>query len=80
MDYLEQAMGGGSNYTEGHISDFQLQPAVNYMQTDWNFAQLKSAREQVQDEILTKVAAAIKGDDINKAKELLALAKQLKEL
>ena len=40
----------------------------------------KSAREQVQDEILMKMAQAIEGDDLEKARELVKLAKALKEL
>lgn len=40
----------------------------------------KSAREQVQDEILVKMAKAIEADDLKKAKQLVALAKTLKEL
>ena len=47
----------------------------------WPYAYpTKSAREQVQDEILTKMAAAIESDDLKKAKELVKLAKALKEL
>jgi hypothetical protein len=50
--------------------------------TPWTFTypEAKSAREQVQEEILSKVAQAIGSDDLAKAKELLALAKALKEL
>lgn len=61
-------------------------PQVNYVQNDhgtiWTYGYncYKSAREQVQDEILTKVAQAVEEDDLKKAKQLLALAKQLKEL
>jgi hypothetical protein len=40
----------------------------------------KSAREQVQDEILMKIAVAIESDDLEKAKELVKLAKAIKEL
>jgi hypothetical protein len=59
-------------------------PTVDYIQqVNWpwyTFWPNKSAREQVQDEILSKIALAVESDDFEKAKELLALAKQLKEL
>jgi len=41
---------------------------------------VKSAREQVIDEILTKMADAVSKDDFKKAKQLAQLAKQVKEL
>ncbi len=41
---------------------------------------VKSAREQVQDQILLKMVEAIDANDLKKAKELAKLAKALKEL
>ncbi len=41
----------------------------------WTYSCSKSAREQVQEEILTKMAEAIEGDDLKKARELVKLAK-----
>lgn len=56
-------------------------PVVNYMQTTpWYVYPTKSAREQVQDEILTKMATAIEANDLKQAKKLVELAKALKEL
>lgn len=40
----------------------------------------KSSREKVQDEILTKMAEAIEKNDLMKARQLVDLAKALKEL
>jgi hypothetical protein len=40
----------------------------------------RSAREQVQDEILVKLKAAVEAEDLEKARELLELASKLKEL
>ena len=69
---------------------------MNYLQVDddlgsvsnvaWNISTacctcaIKSAREQVQDQILLKMVVAIEADDFKKAKELAKLAKGLKEL
>ena len=55
-------------------------PNANYFNTSNWTVSYPSAREQVQEEILTKVAEAIESDDLKKAKELLELAKALKEL
>jgi len=58
-----------------------IQPTIGYVElTPWYSYPTKSAREQVQDEILAKMAAAIEIDDLKKAKELVKLAKALKEL
>lgn len=73
----------GSNY---YVGDPQPEsPVGNYTMTTtypWHVCYYgqKSAREQVQDEILTKMADAIENDDLKKAKELIKLAKALKEL
>jgi len=61
------------------------QPANNFTitTTPWTYGcwhVTKSAREQVQEEILTKMAEAIEGDDLKKARKLVKLAKALKEL
>jgi hypothetical protein len=64
---------------------------VNYVQCDswgmnfnypWtvSYYNVKSAREQVQDEILNKMSEAVEADDLKKVKELIKLAKQIKEL
>lgn len=45
-----------------------------------NCNKVKSAREQVQDEILSKMAVAIQKEDLVLAKKLMALAVSLKEL
>ena len=58
-----------------------IQPTIGYIEsTPWYTYPIKSAREQVQDEILTKMAEAIESDDLKKAKELVKLAQALKEL
>ena len=68
-------------YSYGVIDNCTPEPTIGYMQTTpWYVYPTKSAREQVQDEILTKMAEAIEGDDLKKAKELVKLAKALKEL
>ena len=75
----------GNVQTYGYVGDpLPDQPVAHYINTipNWtiSYPYGPSAREQVQDEILTKVAEAIESDDLKKAKELLALAKTLKEL
>lgn len=44
------------------------------------YGYIKSAREQVQDEILQKMGLAIKNNDMDKALDLVELAERLKEL
>ncbi len=71
----------GEQYSYGVVDNCIPEPSINYMQTTpWYVYPTKSAREQVQDEILTKMAEAIEGDDLKKARELVKLAKALKEL
>lgn len=86
---LKQCPSLAGNYSDMQVVSCGTSDASNYMQhispcdtvTSWQwYYPAKSAREQVQDEILTKVAAAIQADDLKKAKQLLELAKALKEL
>lgn len=71
-----------NSYTAGDIQlDWSWIPSTTA--TTWTYACgccNKSAREQVQDEILAKIAQAIATNNLKKAKELLELAKKLKEL
>lgn len=61
-------------------------PNIQYVQhTNWcsccyHVYPTKSAREQVIDEILTKMADAVSKDDFKQAKKLAQLAKAVKEL
>ncbi len=64
---------GEVNYIQHDNNNFTIQPWVQYTMG-------KTAREQVQDEILIKMAQAIEIDDLKKAKELAKLAKAIKEL
>jgi hypothetical protein len=85
MNNTNEIIGIDENY---YIGDpLPDQPAVNYLQTSldvnsWSYCccRLKSPREKVQEEILTKMADAIESDDLKKARELVKLAKALKEL
>lgn len=63
-------------------------PTIGYFQTNWcgcccshyHLSPIKSAREQVIEEIMTKMADAVSKDDLKTAKQLAQLAKQVKEL
>ena len=71
----------GEVQSYGTVDNCILEPTIGYMQTTpWYVYPTKSPREQVQDEILTKMAAAIEKEDLKKARELVKLAKALKEL
>ena len=76
-----QTYGGGyyvgDPIPEQPANQFSISTAYPYCSC-WHVT--KSAREQVQDEILTKMAEAIEADDMKKAKKLVELAKALKEL
>jgi hypothetical protein len=71
----------GDQYSYG-IGDCTPESQMNYVQTyPWTWTcPVKSAREQVQDEILIKMATAIEANDLKQAKKLVELAKALKEL
>ncbi len=59
-------------------------PTIGYFHTNccscYHVYPTKSAREQVIDEILTKMAEAVSKDDFKTAKTLAQLAKAVKEL
>ena len=67
-----------------NVGGFTIDDALGAVnnQTFWTWPHYctKSAREQVQDEILAKMADAIERNDLKKAKELAKLAKAIKEL
>jgi hypothetical protein len=70
----------GNDYTP-YIGDLvPNQPWQPLTNTTWVITPSKSAREQVQEEILLKVKAAVEAEDLEKARELLELASKLKEL
>lgn len=66
----------------GSVQITDQQNCVTTWPNTWTYYSVpcKSAREQVQDEILMKVAEAVKNEDLKRANELLKLAKALKEL
>lgn len=67
-------------YDESGVSVSTGDQVQSYPWT-WNYTYpTKTAREQVQEEILTKMSEAIKSEDLKRAKELVALAKAIKEL
>ena len=85
MDYFKEGevFDVSNVQTYGDVSYVGDQPVNSIIVTNtnpWYYTPIKSAREQVQDEILTKMAEAIERDDLKKAKELVKLAKALKEL
>lgn len=45
----------------------------------WTYYSTKSAREQVQDEILIKIQKALADNDLPRARELAELGKQITE-
>lgn len=63
-------------------------PTIGYLQTNvcgwccshYHIAPVKSAREQVIEEIMTKMADAVSKEDFKQAKTLAQLAKAVKEL
>lgn len=74
-------MSIGSNTNWQYQEQPQIDMSTIVQTYPWTYTYpTKSAREQVQDEILTKIAQAIEGDDLEKARELVKLAKALKEL
>jgi hypothetical protein len=66
----------------------EIMPTIGYLQTHWcscccshyHLTPTKSAREQVIEEIMTKMAEAVSKDDFKQAKKLAQLAKAVKEL
>lgn len=71
------------NYSDYQITEPQSRIGyVNVQNTNWPWycCHMKSAREQVQDEILVKMTEAIQANDFKRAEELVKLAKAIKEL
>jgi hypothetical protein len=72
----------------GVAAGTEIMPTIGYFQTHWcscccshyHLTPTKSAREQVIEEIMTKMADAVSKDNFKKAKQLAQLAKQVKEL
>lgn len=71
----------GDPLPEQPENSFQIQTTSNWPWCGcYHYVPTKSAREQVQDEILTKMAEAVERNDLKEAKKLVELAKALKEL
>lgn len=63
----------------------EMMPKIGYFHSGcccccYHVSPVKSAREQVIDEILTKMAEAVSKDDFKQAKKFAQLAKAIKEL
>jgi hypothetical protein len=80
---------GGEVTSYGTVDSVAIgTPTIGYLQTHWcgcycshyHVAPVKSAREQVIEEIMTKMADAVSKDDFKQAKKLAQLAKAVKEL
>lgn len=83
--HVTPVVEGTKTETYGEIASYGS--AIGYMQ--WHYPctcscyhlyPTKSAREQVIDEILTKMADAVSKDDFKQAKKFAQLAKAVKEL
>jgi hypothetical protein len=79
---VPQGESNGSVFPDQYGSVFPDQSCHYVQSMPWTYVPYptKSAREQVQDEILIKLAEAIEGNDLKKARQLIELAKTLKEL
>jgi len=62
------------------VGDIQYHYHTSWCSCCFHSHPVKSAREQVIDEILTKMAEAVSKDDFKQAKKLAQLAKAVKEL
>lgn len=71
---------GSIPYIGDPISTVQYHYHTNWCSCCYHVCSTKSAREQVIDEILTKMADAVSKDDFKQAKKLAQLAKAVKEL
>lgn len=80
---------GGEVTSYGSVDSVAIgTPTIGYFQTHWcgcccshyHLTPTKSAREQVIEEIMAKMADAVSKDDLKTAKQLAQLAKQVKEL